>query len=112
MIFQKVLEQAGRDGRSHIFVLVRTPLQDKWPDCLGFLLGEHANLNDGLPPRVFDTVRRSVSGEKLFSGCERLLHIHQSPPVTQRTLELSYYKLVATHGESRLRKPADCRGKS
>ena len=47
MILQEVFKQAGRDGRSHVLFLVRTPFQNERPDDFGFALGEHRNLDDG-----------------------------------------------------------------
>jgi hypothetical protein len=35
MIFEEVFEQAGRDGRSDVIVLVRIPFQDERPDASG-----------------------------------------------------------------------------
>ena len=111
-MFQEVFEQAGRDGRSEVFILVRTPFQDERPNCLGFLFGKHAYLNYGLPPWILGTIRRSMPWEKSFSGFNRLLYSHQAPLVMMQFLRPSFYKLLASYKRSSCRKlhkqPRDC----
>ena len=90
-MFQEVFEQAGGDGRSEVFVLVGTPFQYERPNWLGFLFGKHAYLNYGLPPRVLDTIRRSTSGEKLFSGFNRLFDSHECPLLMMQIFQSLFY---------------------